>query len=55
VSGPERFEADGWDGTPAERDECIALADDGSLVWIWRGRLPAAVGETAWLLQGRFA
>jgi len=55
VSGPERIEAGWWDGPPAVRDYFIAQADDGSLVWIWRGRLPAAAGAAGWFLQGRFA
>jgi protein ImuB len=55
VSGPERIEAGWWDGAPAVRDYFIAQAEDGSLVWIWRGRLPAAAGEAGWFLQGRFA
>ncbi len=55
VSGPERIEAGWWDGTPAVRDYFIAQAEDGSLVWVWRGRLPAAAGDAGWFLQGRFA
>jgi len=54
VSGPERIEAGWWDGTPAVRDYFIAQAEDGSLVWLYRGRLPAAVDEAGWFLQGRF-
>ena len=55
VSGPERIEAGWWDGTPTLRDYFIAQAEDGSLVWIYRGRLPGVVGEVNWFLQGRFA
>lgn len=62
VSGPERIEAGWWDGTPAARDYFIALASDGSLVWVWRERVPPASadsgaggGEAPWMLQGRFA
>jgi protein ImuB len=55
VSGPERIEAGWWDGVPAARDYFIAQAEDGSLVWVYRGRLPAAAGEVSWFLQGRFA
>lgn len=55
VSGPERIEAGWWDGPPAVRDYFIAQADDGSLVWVWRGRLPATAGDAGWFLQGRFA
>lgn len=55
VSGPERIEAGWWDGAPAARDYFIAQAVDGSLVWLYRGRLPAAQGEVSWFLQGRYA
>jgi protein ImuB len=59
VSGPERIEAGWWDaGTPAVRDYFIAQAEDGSLVWLYRARLPNidnAAGEANWFLQGRFA
>jgi protein ImuB len=54
VSGPERIESGWWDGTPAARDYFIAQAEDGSLVWVYRGRLPAAAGDEGWFLQGRF-
>jgi protein ImuB len=59
VSGPERIEAGWWDcGTPAVRDYFIAQAEDGSLVWLYRARLPnidTDAGEANWFLQGRFA
>jgi protein ImuB len=55
VSGPERIEAGWWDGASAARDYFIAQAEDGSLVWLWRGRLPALPGAPQWFLQGRFA
>jgi protein ImuB len=55
VSGPERIEAGWWDGTPAVRDYFIAQAGDGSLVWLYRSRLPVGPGEAHWFLQGRFA
>jgi protein ImuB len=55
VSGPERIEAGWWDGAPSARDYFIAQAEDGSLVWLWRGRLPAVQGDAQWFLQGRFA
>ncbi len=55
VSGPERIEAGWWDGGLAARDYFIGQADDGSLLWLWRGRLPTAPGEAQWFLQGRFA
>ncbi len=55
VSGPERIETGWWDGTPAVRDYFVAQAEDGSLVWVYRGRLPRSPGEVNWFLQGRFA
>ena len=58
LSGPERIETGWWDGGSVARDYFIAAAEDGSLVWIYRGRLPSAlnvVGEPRWFLQGRFA
>lgn len=42
LAGPERIEAGWWDGELAVRDYFIALAADGSLVWVWRHRLPVA-------------
>ena len=55
LSGPERIETGWWDGEPAARDYYIAQAEDASLVWVWRARLPEAAGEVQWFLQGRFA
>ncbi len=55
LSGPERIEAGWWDGQGVARDYFIALASDGSLVWVWRARLAALPGEVNWYLQGRFA
>lgn len=61
VSGPERIEAGWWDGQPVARDYFIAMTDDGALIWIYRGRLPAtepqpqAQPQAHWFLQGRFA
>ena len=70
VSGPERIEAGWWDGAPAARDYFIALAADGSLVWVWRHRVPSSSArqddpggpaergppdaDVPWMLQGRF-
>ncbi|MDE2371167.1 MAG: DNA polymerase Y family protein [Burkholderiales bacterium] len=60
VSGPERIESGWWDGEPVARDYYIAQAADGSLVWIFRGRLPdwphrsELGGAGDWHLQGRF-
>jgi protein ImuB len=53
LAGPERIEAGWWDGEPAARDYFVAQAHDGSLVWVYRARLPTAEG--GWFLQGRFA
>jgi protein ImuB len=60
LAGPERIEAGWWDGSPVARDYYIAMTAEGSLVWVWRSRLPldsAAVSrrEAQWFLQGRFA
>ena len=58
VSGPERIETGWWDGASVARDYFIAQAEDGSLVWVYRGRLPSQQnqpGEPHWFLQGRFA
>jgi protein ImuB len=53
LAGPERIEAGWWDGDPVARDYFVAQAHDGSLVWVYRSRLPSAEG--GWFLQGRFA
>ena len=58
VSGPERIETGWWDGDSVARDYFIAMAPDGSLVWVYRARLPAALArqdEPHWYLQGLFA
>lgn len=68
LCGPERIETGWWDAALAERDYFIAQAGDGSLVWIYRGRLPprectaddhdaaaAADRPSGWFLHGRFA
>lgn len=56
LAGPERIESGWWDGALAVRDYFIARAGDGTLVWIYRARLPPAdaAGE-GWFLHGRFA
>ena len=54
LSGPERIESGWWDGALAARDYFIAQAEDRSLVWIYRDRLPQAGGGTCWFMQGRF-
>jgi len=53
LAGPERIEAGWWDGAPTARDYFVAQTHDGSLVWVYRARLPTAEG--GWFLQGRFA
>lgn len=61
LSGPERLETGWWDGAGVARDYYIALAEDGSLVWVYRGRLPGPADapgpsrEPTWYLQGLFA
>lgn len=54
LAGPERIEAGWWDAGTVARDYFVARTADGSLVWVYRGRLPAAPGEPLWFLQGRF-
>lgn len=55
LTGPERIEAGWWDGSLATRDYFIAQAGDGSLLWIYRARLPVAdPTQPLWFLQGRF-
>lgn len=55
LAGPERIESGWWDGGLATRDYFIAQAADGSLVWIYRARLPVNdAAEPLWYLQGRF-
>ncbi len=54
LSGPERIEAGWWDGGTVARDYFVAQDHDGSLLWVYRGRLPPAPGEATWFLQGRF-
>lgn len=55
LAGPERIETGWWDGGLATRDYFIAQAADGSLVWVYRARLPVAdAAEPLWFLQGRF-
>ena len=55
LSGPERIESGWWDGALAERDYFIAQQGDGSLVWVFRGRLPRdEAAAEGWYLHGRF-
>ena len=55
LSGPERIETGWWDDAVATRDYFVALAADGSLVWIYRARLgPGIDPNVSWFLQGRF-
>jgi protein ImuB len=55
LSGPERIESGWWDSQPVARDYFIAQAVDGSLVWVYRSRVPGDSGDAPWFLQGRFA
>lgn len=56
LCGPERLESGWWDAALAERDYFIAQAADGSLVWVYRTRLPLRADAAAgWFLHGRFA
>ncbi len=55
LSGPERIETGWWDGDTVARDYFIAQAEDGSLVWVYHGRLGTPRGDANWFLQGRFA
>jgi protein ImuB len=55
LAGPERIETGWWDAGLATRDYFIAQAADGSLVWVYRARLPVTdTAEPLWFLQGRF-
>ncbi|ODU09106.1 MAG: hypothetical protein ABS84_10235 [Rubrivivax sp. SCN 71-131] len=55
LAGPERIECGWWDDGLAARDYFIAQAADGSLLWIYRARLPVAdPAQPLWFLQGRF-
>ncbi len=55
LSGPERVESGWWDSQSVARDYFIAQTDDGSLVWVYRARVPGVAGDVDWHLQGRFA
>ena len=55
LSGPERIESGWWDSQSVARDYFIAQTDDGSLVWVYRARVPGPAGDIDWHLQGRFA
>jgi protein ImuB len=55
LAGPERIEAGWWDGALIARDYFVAQAHDGSLVWVYRARLPPAQDEAGWFMQGLFA
>lgn len=55
VAGPERIEAGWWEPDAAVRDYFIAQTHDGTLVWIFRPRLPADETMLGWFLHGRFA
>ncbi len=53
LAGPERIEAGWWDEALVARDYFVAQGDDGSLVWVYRLRLPQD-GPGGWWLHGRF-
>lgn len=53
LAGPERIESGWWDAKLATRDYFVAEAADGTLVWIFRDRLPARA-EGGWFLHGRY-
>lgn len=64
LSGPERIETGWWDNQPVARDYYVAADEDGTLLWIWRERLPVHGGEgrergaaasRPWFLHGLFA
>lgn len=52
LAGPERIETGWWDGALVLRDYYIAATPEGSLVWVFRHRLPGQAGP--WFLHGRF-
>jgi len=57
LCGPERIESGWWDGPLAQRDYFVAMAADGSLLWVFRDRLPAqedSAVSSGWYLHGRF-
>ena len=47
--------AGGAGGAPTARDYFVAQASDGSLVWVYRARLPHSDAAAGWFLHGRFA
>lgn len=53
LAGPERIESGWWDGEEALRDYFIARSPHRSLLWIYRERHPARLGQ--WYLHGLFA
>jgi protein ImuB len=59
LAGPDRLESGWWDAQgPAVRDYFIAQTASGTLVWIYRHRLPdpeAGPRASGWYLQGLFA
>lgn len=50
VAGPERIESGWWDGHDARRDYYVALAPDGTRLWVFRERPPGQ----GWFLHGVF-
>ena len=55
LAGPERLETGWWDGDLAVRDYFIAQAAGGTLVWVFRARLPGDAALPGWFLHGLFA
>jgi len=57
LAGPQRLELQAWDtGPQVQRDYYIAHSAGQGLLWVYRERLGAALGQgAAWYLHGLFA
>lgn len=55
LAGPQRIETGWWDADLVVRDYFVARAQDDSLVWVFRSRLPGSDAQSPWYLHGRFA
>lgn len=53
LAGPERIESGWWDDREALRDYFVARSPQHSLLWIYRERHPARLGQ--WYLHGLFS
>lgn len=53
LAGPERIESGWWDGEEAMRDYFVARSAQRSLLWVYRERWPAHIGQ--WYLHGIFS